>query len=280
MMSVTAARPDSSTRNAPNGHARRTSATRREQPGALWQLIVLQLLPLVALLTLWQVAASASGRIDIPGAWETIRGVGTIVVRPEFWAALLESNYALVIGYLAAVAIGIPLGLLIGRSKLADGLTQAWLSILLITPMAMVIPLIIMAMGFGLAARSLIVGIFVLPMIVVNARAGVRTVPPQLIEMGRVFGASELSIWGRVLVPWAAPAIFTGLRIGIGRAVTGMVIAEWMLAAVGVGALLLQYRGSFQGDLLFAVVIIVLIESLVLVQLLRMLERRVVRWKK
>jgi NitT/TauT family transport system permease protein len=194
------------------------------------------------------------------------------------WSALAESNGALVIGYLAAVAVGVPLGLKMGRSRIVDGLAQGYLSILLIAPVAMIIPIIIMALGFGVIPRSIIIFIFVIPMVVVNSRAGVRTVPPDIIEMGRTFGATERQLWRYVILPAAAPAVFTGLRIGIGRAVTGMVIAEWLLAAVGIGALLLQFRGGFQADALFAVIIVVLAESLVLVQLLRVVERRVVGW--
>jgi NitT/TauT family transport system permease protein len=115
-------------------------------------------------------------------------------------------------------------------------------------------------------------------MILVNCRTGVRTTPTDLIEMGRSFGASERQLWRYVIMPGAAPSVFAGLRIGIGRAVTGMVIAEWLLAAVGVGALLLQFRGSFESAALFAVIIIVLAESLVLVQVVRIIERRLASW--
>jgi ABC-type nitrate/sulfonate/bicarbonate transport system permease component len=258
---------------APPANGRRGGRRRR-----LLQEVAIKAVPLALFLALWEIGADVLGAIDVPGVGGTLRALVDVMASAQTWSALLESNKALVIGYAAAVAVGLPLGLLIGRMRTADALVQGWLSILLITPMAMIIPIIIMALGFGVTGRSLIIFIFVLPMILVNCRTGVRTTPTDLIDMGRSFGASERQLWRFVILPGAAPSVFAGLRIGIGRAVTGMVIAEWLLAAVGVGALLLQFRGSFQADALFAVIIIILIESLLLVQVIRMIERRLAGW--
>lgn len=238
----------------------------------------IRVLPLLLFLSIWELGAISVGAIDIPGVGDTLKALVQVVSSAETWSALVESNKALAIGYASAVVVGVPLGLLIGRVRVADALVQGWLSILLIAPVAMIIPIIIMALGFGVGGRSLIIFIFVLPMIVVNCRTGVRTTPPELAEMGRVFGATERQLWQKVILPGATPSVFVGLRIGIGRAVTGMVIAEWLLAAVGVGALLLQFRGTFQADALFAIIILILIESLLLVHVLRVLERRLVGW--
>lgn len=238
----------------------------------------MRLVPLLLFLGFWEWGSRALDAIDIAGVGETLAALGTLLGEPALWEALADSNGALVIGYLAAVVIGLPLGLKMGRGRTVDALVQGYLSILLIAPVAMIIPIIIMALGFGVIPRAIIIFVFVLPMIVVNARTGVRTVPTDIIEMGRSFGASERQLWRYVILPAAAPAVFTGLRIGIGRAVTGMVIAEWLLAAVGIGALLLQYRGSFQADALFALIIVILLESLLLVQLLRFAERRLIGW--
>lgn len=259
---------------APRGHR----APPRVPAGGVSRAVAIRLVPLLLFLAFWEFGARYLDAIDIAGVGATLAALVELLGDPLLWSALAESNGALVIGYLAAVVIGLPLGLKMGRSRIVDGLAQGYLSILLIAPVAMIIPIIIMALGFGVIPRSIIIFIFVLPMIVANARTGVRTVPTDIIEMGRCFGATERQLWRYVVLPAAAPAVFTGLRIGIGRAVTGMVIAEWLLAAVGIGALLLQFRGGFQADFLFAVIIVVLMESLLLVQLVRVAERRVVGW--
>lgn len=239
---------------------------------------VLRIVPLLLFLGFWEIGALSIGAINVAGAIDTAIALFDSIQSPIVWRALADSNIALFYGYAVAVAIGIPIALLMGRVRAIDALLQAYLSILLIAPMAMLVPLIIMAIGFGNAARSLIVCLFVIPMIVVNVRTGVRTLSPDLIEMAQTFGASEFQVLKKVVLPGVLPSVFTGLRIGIGRAVTGMVIAEWLLSAIGVGALLLEYRGRFLTDSLFALIILVLIESLVLVQLVRIVERRKVAW--
>jgi NitT/TauT family transport system permease protein len=96
--------------------------------------------------------------------------------------------------------------------------------------------------------------------------------------MAKSFGASEREIWWKILVPGAMPPILAGLRIGMGRAVAGMVIVELLLVATGVGKLLLEFRGLFQKELLFAVVFVVLAESVGLMAIMRYLEQKFVPW--
>jgi ABC-type nitrate/sulfonate/bicarbonate transport system permease component len=135
-----------------------------------------------------------------------------------------------------------------------------------------------MALGLGLASQVLIVVLFALIYIVVNTRAGVRGVDPTLIEMARSFGANEAQVWWRILIPGAVPAILAGLRIGLGRAVNGMVVAELLLVATGIGNLLLEYRAAFEGGKLFATVLAISLEAIVLLALMRALESWLAPW--
>jgi ABC-type nitrate/sulfonate/bicarbonate transport system permease component len=123
-----------------------------------------------------------------------------------------------------------------------------------------------------------LVTIFAIVMVIVNARAGVRQVDPSLIQMARSFGASEATIWRRILIPGALPAIMTGVRLGLGRAVTGMVIVELLMVSVALGRLILQYRGMFQAASLYAVIIVILAEALILISVIGWLEQRFTPW--
>jgi ABC-type nitrate/sulfonate/bicarbonate transport system permease component len=144
--------------------------------------------------------------------------------------------------------------------------------------MAAIIPLLVMSVGFGLASRVILVTVFAIVMVIVNARAGVRQVDPSLIQMARSFGASEATIWRRILIPGALPAIMTGVRLGLGRAVTGMVIVELLMVSVALGRLILQYRGMFQAASLYAVIIVILAEALILISVVGWLEQRFTPW--
>ena len=138
--------------------------------------------------------------------------------------------------------------------------------------------LIGLAEQFGLAYAPTYSVVFTFVIIVVDTRAGVRSVDRSLIDMAKSFGASEASIWQRILLPGALPAIIAGLRVGLGRAFTGMVLAELLLVGVGVGRLMLKYRGSFDSDFLYATILVVVVEAIVCTLLLRALENRVLTW--
>lgn len=233
---------------------------------------------MVVFLGIWQVYAEVSGGLLIPTVPETGEALVAMLASPALWSALWLSNQALFLGFFFAVVIGIPTGVLLGRFPIAEKYANVYLNILLVTPMAAIIPLLLMSVGFGLASRVILVTIFAIIMVIVNSRAGVRQVDPSLIQMARSFGGSEATIWRRILIPGALPAIMTGVRLGLGRAVTGMVIVELLMVSVALGKLILQYRGLFQAPDLYAVIIVILAEALLLISIVGWLEKKLTPW--
>lgn len=238
----------------------------------------LRLLTLAVIAAIWQWYAITVGGLLIPTFDGTVIAFGELFLDPEFWTAVWISNQAMLIGFGITIALGIPIGLFMGRYRPAEAFTDVYINILLVTPMAAIIPLIIMAIGFGLNARVLLVVLFAIPMVIVNSRAGVRQCDPYLIEMAQSFGANERSIWWRILLPGSMPAIMTGIRIGLSRSLTAMIVIELLLIAVGLGGLIINYRGAFQPESLYAVVVFVVFEALLLITFARWLERRLVPW--
>jgi NitT/TauT family transport system permease protein len=215
----------------------------------------------------------------VPTFTETIVGfVQLVFVSGRIWQPLYVSNQALVLGYLLSVVIAIPLGLAAGRFRLIHKILNPYIGVFLAIPVAPLIPIAITALGLGLASRVAIVVLFTFVFIAVNTRAGVRNVDSALIEMARSFGASERQIWRRIVIPGALPAIFAGLRIGLGRAVGGMVIVELLLVASGLGRLLLEFSGRLQAEFVFATALVVILEALVLLSIMRFVERKIAPW--
>ncbi|MCP2636140.1 ABC transporter permease [Microbacterium sp. HD4P20] len=237
-----------------------------------------QILTFVLFALFWQIYGTFWGGLLVPTFTETVVAFGELMVTPGFWDAFVVSNQALVLGFLAAIVIGIPVGVLLGRFRTLERFTDVYLNILLVTPMAAIIPLLVMSVGFGLLSRVILVTLFAVVMVIVNVRAGVRQVDPNLIQMARSFGAKEPQIWREVLIPGALPAIMTGVRLGLGRAVTGMVIVELLMVSLALGGLILEFRGMFNGPALYAVIAAILIEALVLISLAQWFERRVAPW--
>ena len=255
----------------------------RPEPRSVWRRAwssawTWRLLTLVVVAAVWQGYATAAGSLLIPTLSDTLKAVADLLTSSEVYRAFLISNQALAVGFAVSVLLGIPIGLATARFPLAERIIDPYTSILVVTPMAALIPILLMALGIGLASRVVLVVVFAIPMVVVNSRAGVRQVDPALIEMARSFGASEREIWRRILLPGALPAVMTGIRLALGRAITGMVIVELLMVSVGIGNLILRFRGFFESGPLYATVILVVFEALVLVNAVRWLERRVAPW--
>lgn len=237
------------------------------------------MLVFVAFIAFWQGAAVIGRNIGIPTFTGTLEAIWDLMfVDGRIWGALIDSNQTLFVGFAISAAAAVPLGLAAGRSRALDRLLNPYTAILLAIPIAPLIPISIAAFGLSLAARVAIVILFCVIFIYVNTRAGVRSVDYRLVEMATSFGASERLIWRKVVIPAAMPAMFAGLRIGLGRALTGMVAVELLLYATGVGRLLLEYRDKLEPAYVFATVSFVIAEALLLLEVARFIERKVAPW--
>jgi NitT/TauT family transport system permease protein len=196
----------------------------------------------------------------------------------EMWSALFVSNQAMVIGFTLALVIGVPFGLAMGRYRRFGKVAAGYVSVLLVLPSAAFIPLIVIVFGLELAARVFLITLFGVVIVIVTCRAGARQVDPSLVEMAHSFGASERQVWREVLIPATSPAIGVAARVGLARAIEGMVVVEILLASVGIGGLIGMYRESFDAAQQYAVILIVILESLLLSFVARRLEWKATPW--
>jgi NitT/TauT family transport system permease protein len=270
---VSGASPKPSSKDVPSMES--LGFPRRRTPAGK---LALRLLPGVVFVVIWQSYALASESTMIPTATATFEGLVEVLRQPETWQAFGKSTRLLLVGFVVSVVIGVPLGFLMGRVHFAEKLADPWLDLLVIVPMAAVIPLVIMALGLGMSGQVFVIVLFTVSMVAVNCRAGVREVPGSLVDMARVYGANGRQVWTRVLLPGASPAVFAGLRIGLGRAILGMVLVEMLMTAVGVGMLLTTYRARYDYPGLYAVVLLIVLESVLFIGLLKFAEARLLPW--
>jgi NitT/TauT family transport system permease protein len=259
-----------------DGLARRHRRRSRQVDGSL--RLVAPLITAVVVAVLWQWWANRADSIMIAGFTETISAAWDLVTSGSFWSAAWHTCEAILLGFSISAVVGIVLGLLMGRLRTFERICDVYVNILLVTPMAAIVPVLIMATGLTLTTRVLVVILFSLPMVVVNTRAGVRGVAVVLVEMARCFGAGELHVLRRIVIPGAAPGIVTGLRLGLARAITASIVVELLLVPVGLGGLILDFRGQFRADDLYATVLLIVVLSLMLLQILKWLERAVFPW--
>jgi NitT/TauT family transport system permease protein len=197
----------------------------------------------------------------------------------SIWVPLGVSASAFAIGLALAIVIGIPLGVLIGRSTVLNAMLDPFITAFNATPRLVFLPLLLLWFGLGMWSKVLIVFIGALFPILINTYEGVRNADKLLINVVRSFGANEWDISRLVVVPNSLPYIVVGLRLAIGRAVLGVVVAEFFGSEQGLGVVMVQAASRFQVDIVFAGLIVFATLSLMMTGLVKLLEDRLSRWR-
>lgn len=196
----------------------------------------------------------------------------------ELWFYLRGSLVVLALGLGLAIVIGIPLGIVMGRRATVEQALEPYINALYSTPTVALIPLIVLWAGFQLKAKVILVFLFCVFPILINTYQGVKNTDARLLEVARSFCAGEWSLWRDLMVPSAAPYILAGIRLGIGRGLVGMVVAEFYTAITGLGYMIVQYANTFRTDRLFVPIVVLMILGVGLTSLLRRLERSLAPW--
>jgi NitT/TauT family transport system permease protein len=239
----------------------------------------LRLLSVITLALLWEIAGRAGNARLLPPLSKVATAWFDLMISGQLFQALAISLQALVIGFALSVLFGVTLGLLMGRYRRLDAFLEIYMTALLTVPMISFIPFLVIAFGLGLHSRVWIVFLFAFVIIAINTTAGVRNVDSTYTEMARSFGARERDLFLKVILPAALPMIMAGIRLGMGRAVLGMVTSEMILAVVGFGAMLMTFSASFNSPALFATLLSIVLLAVALLALIQYLDRRVIPWR-
>lgn len=195
------------------------------------------------------------------------------------WKPLRVSASGFALGLGLAIAVGLPLGVLIGRSRTLNAMIDPFITAFNATPRLVFLPLVMLWFGLGLWSKVVIVFIGALFPILINTYEGVRNADRTLINVVRSFGAGEWAIARLVVVPNAMPYIVAGLRLAIGRAVLGVVVAEFFGSEDGLGVMMVQAAGRYQVDIVFSGLIVFAGLSLLMTAAVQVLENRLSRWR-
>ena len=162
-----------------------------------------------------------------------------------------------------------------GRSVIADRIFLPWVNLFLSAPLTALVPIIMVIFGLGQTTIILTVVLFAIWIIVLDARAGVRSISPSLVEMARSFGASQWQSFSRIFVWAALPEILAGIRLGVIRAVKGVIIGQMLVTIVGFGELFTRYMRRFAMEDFWAALLVLFAFAFLLAEGLAWLERRV-----
>ena len=167
------------------------------------------------------------------------------------------------------------MGFLMGRVETANKLLGMWVNIFASAPLSSLVPVLMLLFGFGMLTIVVTTFLFAVWIITLDTYAGVRHINPSLSEMGMVFGANRRQLYTKILFWAALPEILAGIRMGLIRAVKGVVIGQMLIAVVGLGAMFSRYSRSFLLEEFWALTLILFVFALGLSALIGLVEQRV-----
>ena len=197
----------------------------------------------------------------------------------QFTQQALNSLQVYFIGLAGALAVGIVVGLLMGRYRLAEYILDPFVYALDATPRVALIPILLLWFGLGPPAKIAVVFLSGVFPVLMNTFSGVRTVSAGLVEVGRAYGAGEGKIFTKIIMPASLPFIMAGVRLAVGRALIGIITAEMFAAVTGLGALLIRYSSALATDKFFVPVIFLALLGVILTRAVEYLEKRFAPWK-
>ncbi len=194
-------------------------------------------------------------------------------------AALWESLQPFFIGYGLAIAVGVPLGLVIGRFWVAEAALGILITGGYAMPLVALVPLLVLWFGLGFMVKAAVIFLMSLFPICINTWLGVKSVPKTLIEVGKSLVAPDSVILRRIVLPATLPYIMAGIRLAVGRAVVGMVIAEFFTTISGLGAIIINAANNFDTATMFVPIIVLMVLAVGLNALIGRIERAVAPWQ-
>jgi sulfonate transport system permease protein len=233
-------------------------------------------LSVMAFLALWEIAPRA-GIVDARYTSQPTRVItaGFEIVRTGgFLHDVSVSLSEFAIGFALAIGIGVPLGLLLGRFPVLRYLLDPPIMAIYATPHLALLPIIVVWLGIGMQSKIAVAFVGGVIPILVNSMAGVRGVERSWVVAARSFCAGERDVFVKVILPASLPSVILGIRLGLSRAVLGVIVAEMYQSQAGVGNEIMRYGSEFRTDQLLFNVLLVSLFGVAATSAVRTLEEK------
>jgi len=255
----------------------RRSRRRPMSPARRWTL---RLASVAAILIAWQIYGGSINPILLSDPSAVAVAFVDMVRDGSLGHALASSLEVLGLGFLFGSVAGVVIGLAAGRSETIAALIDLPVNALYAIPAVALVPVIVLWFGFAVTTKTVVVFLFVIFPVLINTLRGVREVDPELIEVARSFCSSERRMWFDLILPSALPFIVTGLRLAIGRALIGVIVAEFYTSLSGLGDLITTNASNFQTARMFVPIVVIAVLGVVFTALLELAEHRLVQWRR
>jgi NitT/TauT family transport system permease protein len=236
-------------------------------------------LPMAASLLVWAALWEAAGQANLlmllPPLSHIVMRFGEIVPTETFQEALLITARSFALGTAIAIVIGLPAGIAMGRWQIVDRLLLPWVNVFVSAPLTALVPVIMALFGFGETTIVLTVILFAIWIIILDARAGARGISPSLVEMAASYGATPLQAFVKIYLWAALPEILAGIRLGMVRAVKGVIIGQMLISVVGFGTLFEIYSSNFLMEHMWALLLVLFALAFAIDGVLGHFEKRI-----
>ncbi|HEV7665058.1 MAG TPA: ABC transporter permease, partial [Chloroflexota bacterium] len=225
------------------------------QPGQLarYEGLLIGSATVVSFLIVWQIIAFRRivPELFLPGPTDIATAFAAYVAKGQIWPDMWISGQELAFGFLLSIVFGLPLGILMGWYRRLNMALDPFVTFFYSIPRIALTPLLIIWFGIGINSKIAVVFLGAIFAILINTAAGVRNLDPALIKAARSFGASDAQLFRTIVLPGTVPFILTGLRLGLGHALTGVVVGELIAAQAGVGLMMATAGATFQTSKVF-----------------------------
>jgi NitT/TauT family transport system permease protein len=232
----------------------------------------------LGLLAVWQAASLALSNDSFPTALDAIRAIPSILGDKDSLINILASLRRMVIGFGFAVALSIPLGLMMGRSRAVASFFNPLLMVIYPVPKAALMPIIMLWLGVGDLSKTLVIFLGVSLPVIYHSFEGAKAVGEKMVWSGAAMGLSAVQRLVRIVLPAALPEILTGCRTGLVLALITMITSEMIARQSGAGNILFNALDMGEYDTVYAMIIIIGAMGIGLDALFERLRARLVRW--
>lgn len=233
---------------------------------------------IVVVVVAWEIIGRAARSPVIPAVSDIMVAWGTLLVSSRFQADMLVTLQTLAAGFGLALVSGVLVGVAMARFRMVEVILDPYISAMMSAPHSAMVPIIMLLLGLQTPARIAVVFLYCFFIICVNTFTGVKYTNVAYLSMARAFGANDRQIFTKVALPGAVPLVLGGIRLSIGRAAGGVLLAEILMALTGIGYQLQYYSGAFLTSYVYAIIGTISLLALILTESVYILERRLTRW--
>jgi NitT/TauT family transport system permease protein len=254
-----------------------------ERPGFLWQnrKVLLGCTSVALFFVVWQAIflVVPLNTLFMTKPTLMIGGLVQLILSGELLYDLSVSAVPFAYGFGAAIIVGVPLGIVMGWRVRVGYALDPLMTALYASPLVALAPLVVIFLGVGVPGKALIIFLLSVFPFVFNTYSGVRAVDHLLINVVRSLGGGEKDLYLKVILPSVMPYVVAGARIGVGRALIGVLVGEFFAASEGIGYAIAKFGDIFALNDMFACILVITVIAVVLTQGIRWAERAAFPWR-